>query len=858
MKRRRDSRDFRAEIEAHIELEADRLSAEGMAPEEARAAARRAFGNRTIAEERFYERRRWMPGENLWRDVRFAVRVLAKDARFSLLAVCGLALGIGVSTAIFAIINAAMRAEAGGTQDTASLVGVARMIEGRPNDLSYAEYLYVREQARSFRDVAAESGRERFVLSPTQPGAEAEEIQGRFESANFLSAAGLHPVLGRSFSREEEAGAPVAMLNYRFWKSRFGGDPDVLGRAIAVNSHVLTIVGVTDGRMGGSDPSALYLPLALEPVLLSKADWLHAPEARWLMVSAWLRPGVAPTQARAETDVLGKAAGAQFQLNPGAINPQKRREILAVVYAVTIAVSMILLIACSNLANLLLARASARSREIGVRLSLGASRARLVRQLLTESLLLAIAGGVLGVAFSNALARFLMAMANAGPGLALEIRPDPRVVLYGLLLSLAAGLSFGLPPALAATRASVRNALQGDPGQGRGPRNLLVTIPLAVSLMLLLGAGVEVRNVQRIYFNGPAFEAAHLVGASLRLHQQGYDDVRARQFEDRLRERIAAMAGVASVALATSMPLANGYGWFRMAADRTAHGGEAAADYSLVSPEYFDTIGVRMVRGRGFTATDREGGSPVALVNEELVRTWWPGEEAIGRRVRLASGTAWFEVVGVAPDLEDTTQRFNSVRPTVYIPGAQGRLFAGPVAPESQLLIRTRGDAAALKAAVRQEVRAADASLLLEVRTIEEMLEARVGPLKTISLLLSALGGLALLMASVGIYAILAYAVSRRTREIGIRSALGATRRQILGLVMRRAALMIAWGVGGGLAAALAMVRIFAHSMAKFGQLDAVTCVAVSVLLAVVALAASWLPARKALRVDPVQALRWE
>jgi predicted permease len=582
---------------------------------------------------------------------------------------------------------------------------------------------------------------------------------------------------------------------------------------------------------------------------------------RWLTVPAWMRTGTSFNQARAEVDVLGHANGGAYALAPGAVNQTKRREGIAVISAVTIAVSMILLIACSNLANLLLARAMVRSREIGVRLSLGASRARLVAQLLTESLLLATAGGVLGLVISQWLARFLLSVANAGPGLALDIRPDPRVVLYGMLLSLAAGLSFGLPPALAATRASVRSALDGDSGaaQGRGPRSLLVIIPLAASLMLLLGAGIQVRNVQQVYLNGPAFDASRLIGATLRLHMQGYDEARMRQFQDRLRERIAAMPGVASVAMGTSLPLANGFGWFRMAADQPVRGADLGADYNLISPSYFGTIGVKMVRGRNLTEADRESAPAVSLVNEELVRRYWPDGDALGKRIRLRGGGAWVEIVGVAPDLEDASQRFNSVRPTVYVPDAQGKLFAGPMrTPEAQFLIRTTGDAAAAKAAVRREVHGENPSLLMDVRTIEESLEAQVGQMKTVSLLLSALGGLALLMASVGIYAILAYAVSRRTREIGIRSALGATRGQILTLVMRRTTVLIAWGIAGGLAAAIALVRIFSHKMEKFGELDAVTCVSVSLLLGAVALLASWLPARKALRVDPAQALRWE
>jgi len=888
MWRKRKQRDFQAEIDAHLQLEADQLREDGLAQAEAQTAARRVFGNRAAAEERFYESSRWTFAEHLLRDLRFAARVLAKDRRFSVLAVLGLALGIGVTTSIFALISASVAMETTmDGPDAASLVGLHRSVKGRnEGDLSYPAWRYLRDHARSFRDVKAESSRERFILAPpsgSQAGAAAEETQARFESANFLSAPGLHPALGRSFTAEEEqlGNPPVAVLDFKYWKSHFDADPAVLGKTVALNGQALTIVGVADARYGAGDLAGFYLPLGLQPLLLKRGDWIHDPLESWLMTAAWLRAGVTARQAQAEMDVLAPAlqtaqpAIAQADgvlVTPGGVNPRKRRELLALVVAVTLAVSMILLIACSNLANLLLARAVVRRREIGVRLSLGASRTRLVCQLLTESMLLALAGGALGLVISDWLAKALVRLMST-PGLAFDLHLEPRVVLYTFALSVAAGLSFGLAPALSATRTNLSQALHaeglnaGEHSQSRriwSARNALAIVPLAVSLMLLLGAGVAVRDVQRGYLEGPAFDATRLVGVSFRLNMQGYDEARTRQFQDRLLARVTNMPGVASAALATSLPLSNGLAWLPLMVEGSAIVPDAPhADYNIVTPGFFATTGARIVRGRNFTDSDRESAPPVALVNQELARQYWPGEDPLGKRIRFTGGSAFFEVVGVAPDLEDATQRFNSVRPTVYVPFAQGKLLVAamrtdPPPYQMKFLIRTGGSPAALKAALRQETLATDRTLLVTIQTIDEMLAERMGPLKTISMLLTALGGLALIMASVGIYAILAYAVSQRTREIGIRMALGAQRGEILSLVMQRTTMLIVVGIGAGLLGALALVRIFSSSLEKFGQLDAATCAVVSLLLAGVAMLAGYLPARKALRVDAVHALRYE
>jgi putative ABC transport system permease protein len=887
---RRQQQDFNAELDAHLQLEIDQLVSEGLSPQEAQAAARRAFGNRLAAEERFYESGRWMSCDHLARGVRFAVRVLAKDARFTVLAVLGLALGLGVSTAIFAVINAAAgEGDRAAVQDSASYVGLYAVVNGRAGyELSYPDYRYYQSHATAFRTMNAESGRFGFILGPFSIGksvTEAQDVKGRFEAADFLSVVGLQPALGRSFSKQEEqiGGPPVAVLNFRFWKLRFGADPGILGKTLVLNGHPLTVIGIANARFAAADQADFYLPLALQPVLLQQGDWLHDPEQRWLMPDARLRPNVTVRQAQAEVDVLSNALRRTRHANSadggvfvslGGANPEKQKELIALALTVVIAVSMILLIACSNLANVLLARAVVRRREIGVRLSLGASRARVVSQLLTESMLLAVAGGALGLLFSHWLAKTLFVLLDPAPGF--ELRLDPRVVLYGIVLSIATGFSFSLAPALAATRTNLAQALhsEGFSGSARSKsqriwsaRNVLVIVPLAVSLMLLMGAGLSVRLIQRMYLSGPAFDTSHLIGMWFPLNLQGYDEARTRQFQENLRDRIGTMPGVTSVALASTMPLTGRIGWFPLlteGSDITSAESSPHADYNVVSTGFFETVGAHVVRGRTFTTSDREGSPPVALVNQNLARTYWPNEESIGKRIRLTTaGSTFFEVIGVAPDLEDANGPFNTVRPTVYVPFGQGKLFLHGVRTEMppyqmQFLVRTSGDPARVKAALRQEASVPDASLRIHIQTLEEMLEENLGPLKTTSLLLSALGALALVMASVGIYAVLAYAVSQRTREIGIRLALGAQRQEILTLVMKRSVMLIALGIGLGLIGALALSRALASTLAELGGLDALTCISVAFLLGAVAILASYVPARKALRVDPMQVLRCE
>jgi predicted permease len=900
MWRKRKQQDFDAEIEAHLQLEADRLGSEGLTPDEAQAAARRALGNRTAAEERFYESSRWMLFQHFFRDLRFATRVLLKDAKFSILAILGLALGIGVSAGIFAVLGPMLKPHGSNVRaleevrNPASYVGLDR---GPSRNFSFPEYRYFQEHSAALDEISAEASPYSLVLNPISEGADAEDVPVTFESGNSISVLGMRPVLGRGFSKDEEqpGPAPVAMLSHSFWQRRFGGNTNMLGKIIVLNAHAVTIVGVADAKFHQDDRTAIFLPLGLQPLLLGQGDWSQDSDVNWLMVSARLRPGVSMSKAQAESDVLGssfaesthpgtaRSVDSRVLVSRGGVDRQTQRLAATVTVAVNLIVAMILFIACSNLANLLLARAVVRRREIGIRLSMGASRARLIGQLLTESLLMSIAGGTVGLVFSSWLIKAVSALSPSLVGMASgsELHLDHQALLYALALSVATGFAFGLGPALAATNTNLARALHAEGLSGTpsapsqklwSPRNLLVVAPLAVSLMLLIGAAVLVRAIQNGRFE-PKFDTSRVIGMSFRLRAQGYDEAKSLQLQDNLRQRLSAMPGVVSVASASSFPLPvrAPFGICSLEAEGPAILANGASICDAVSTGYFETLGVPIVRGRGFSPSDREGSEPVAIVNQELARTYWPDQDPIGKRVRLANGSSSFVVVGVAADLQDPgDQTVFRLLPTAYVPSGQESLLAAAQDSTNagrrasyqisgrQFFIRASGDPASVKTALRQAVRAADPMLWVDIQTIEEWLEPIRGRQETIALFVAGFGTLALLMACAGIYAILAYAVSQRTREIGIRMALGAQRLEILAMVMQRTLVLISVGIGVGLVGALALSRILAASIRGLLGLDAGTCISLSLLLGAASLLASYLPSRQALRVDPVQALRCE
>lgn len=860
--RRRKREDFQAELDAHLQLEADELRAEGASDPE--AAARRALGNRAIAEERFYESSRSMPLQHLVRDLRFALRVFRKEPKFSVLTALGLALGIAVSTALFSFVNASAHGRGSGFRPPEqvlhpeSYLSINNRSSPYGSDFSQAEFRYLKEEARSVTDLIAESEPYSLVLGVPTASAEAEEIFARFESPGFLAVRGFHAAVGRSFDPSEER-APLAVLSHSFWQRRFGGDPRVVGQTILLNNHPVTVIGVAETRFHPTDDADLFLPLDLQTLLPSNSAFV---------LNARLRPGAGLPQAQTEIQTLTSSfvdpdlndahvyGARQASVFVGGAPPDLVRQRNEVIFAADVAIAMILLIACSNLASLLLARASVRRRELGVRLSLGASRARLVSQLLTESLLLAISGGLLGILLSAWLSKWLLASL---PGL--EPPADHLTLLYGLLLSLVTGVSFRLGPALAVTKTNLAQALHSGAGGTEAStlkvgsrRNLLVIVPLALSLMLLIGATILIRGVQSLGFVETSFDSSRLVGLAFRLNDQGYDDAQAQRFREQLAGRFRTLPGVASVAVVDDAPFFGGSCQLQI-----PRLNQTVSICHRVSPEFFETIGLRIVRGRPFTSADRAGSARVAIVSQKFADQILTGQDPLGQTVRTAAGS-FFEIVGVAADLISGSALISDT-PTVYIPASQEAgnppaTARGPLRME--ILVRISANRPLVTAELHQAVRAADPSLWVGIQTFDDYLARFTNNARVAIFVLGILGALVLLMAAAGIYALLAYSVSRRTREIGIRMALGARNREILLLVMRRTLILIAWGIACGLLGALALGRILTALVLKTPPPDAPTSIAVALALAATSLAASYLPARKALRVNPVETLRSE
>jgi len=870
MFRRRKPEDFQAELDAHLALEAEELSAEGLSQEDARAASRRALGNRTSAEERFFETRSWMFGQHLLRDLRFAIRVFRKEPKFSVLVVLGLALGIAVSTALFAFVDASAHGQGSGYRppdevpQPETYVSINR--NGDFGEFPAPEFRRLQEHSASIAELTAESEPSSLVLGTPTASAEAEEAMARFESANFLTIRGFHPALGRTFS-EDETRAPLAVLSHSFWQRRFGGDPSVVGQTILLNNHPVTIIGVAPPRFHAADTADLFLPIDLDGLLPSNPAF---------MLNARLRPGTRLPQLQAEIQALtasfeeaNPAASSARDAPPGATvpkisvflgdaPPEAARQKAEIVFALDLAIAMILLIACSNLASLLLARASVRRRELGVRLSLGASRARLVSQFLTESLLLSICGGLLGILLSTWLSKWLV---GSFPGLYFHI--NDAVLLYGLLLALVTGVSFGLGPALAVTKTNLADALHSGGAAGTeastlkvgSRRNLLVVIPVALSLMLLIGAAVLVRGIQTHGFLDASFDMSRVIGVSFRLKDQGYDDARAQRFREQMLERFSALPGVASVALTDDAPFFPGT--CQVAAPAPVPGSFPICH--RVSPEIFQTIGLRILRGRPFSSADRAGAAPVAIVSQRLADQFFAGKDPLGQSLQTVTGTI-FTVVGIAENITHGAGPIPGF-PAAYIPITQdpaSSTISSRAISRMEIVVRATANSSSILAELHQAVRAADPTLWVGIQTVEDSLSRIFNGAHTTILVLGILGVLVLLMAAAGIYALLAYSVSRRTREIGIRMALGARHREILTLVMRRTLILIAWGIGCGLLGALALGRILTALVLKTPPPDVLTCIGVALALAAASLLASFLPARKALRVNPVEALRSE
>jgi macrolide transport system ATP-binding/permease protein len=813
-------------------------------------------------------------------DLRYAFRVLAKSPVFTAVAAVSLALGIGANSAIFSLVNAVLLKPIP-VADPEGMASVFMTDQRNPGNLplSHLNYKDLRDQNQVFTQMAAFS----FAQVNWSTGKESEQLPAQLVSDNYFSLLGAQPPLGRGFLPGEDAKpTPVAVLSHAFWERSLGSDESIVGRTLTLNRTPFTVVGVArrgfTGTLLGGGPS-LWVPMSMHDVMQPNFDWYEQRRGLFLFAFGRLKPGVSMEQAGANmrtvfaqleqsfpNDNKGRSAGARplldARLNPGGRGGAPVVQISMILMTV---VGIVLLIACANIANLLLARATGRRKEIAVRLALGAYRVRLVRQLLTESILLAAVGGALGLALAYWLVGALGATTLALPLPVDEnVALDARVLLFTTALALATGVLFGLAPALQASRPDVVSVLKNETVASGSPRrgwlalfNLrqaLVVSQVALSLISLIAAGLFLRSLRDSQQTDTGFQRRGVLVMTFNLGREGYTPDRGQVFYQQIAERVAGLPGVRHAAVAQNPPLAGGISRsvFPEGADTTTRD-RILVQVNPISPGYFDTVEIPLLRGRDFTNSDIAGAPPVVIVNQTMAERFWPGEDAIGKRFKFFGDTDFTTVIGVARNA-----KYNGVteEPIPFIYQALRQNYT----PAATLHVRAEGDAAALAPAIRREVQQLDATLsVFNIRTLEDQVARSLAQLRTNVILLTVFGALALLLASIGLFGVASYSVTQRTREIGVRMALGARRSAVLGLVLGHGLLLVALGLVLGLAVAFALTSVIPDGLLpNVSRTDPWTFVGTSALLALVALVATYFPARRATKIDPLLALRTE
>jgi len=808
---------------------------------------------------------------SLLRDLRFAFRMLAKSPGFTLVAVLTLAVGLGATTIVFSWIRGLILEPLPGVPDQGRLrpvVGQARSGDWRSISAPDA-----RDLAHS--DLPAAVTAFDLTTMSLTAGERPEQVWGMVVTGNFFDVLGVRAALGRTFRPEEDTTTgthPVAVLSHELWRRRFQSDPKIVGSTLQLNRQAFTVVGIAAPEFQGPIAGLradLYVPLAMQPLVVPGGDRLTARGSHWLNGISRLRPGVTQQQAQAALDTLSSRLAAsypdsndgyRFLLFPFWKSPQGASSFLLPVMAVLGAMALlVLLLACANVANLLLVRALGRRREIAVRLALGAGRGLIVRQLLVEGLLLALLAGACGLLIAAWGRNLLMAFV---PTTDAPIDPhfpiDAGLLGFAALLSLATGVLFSLAPALQATSPDVASTLRDEAGAVSGGRkgvvrSGLVVAQITLSCLLLITAGLFVRSLGRASAIDPGFSARNVLLATVNLFPGGYDEERGRLFYRELLRRMSALPGVESASLASAVPLDFG-GTSSTSLDIAGYvpgrQEEVVVEYFIVGPDYFRTMGIPLVEGRDFTLRD-DADAPLALVvNERMASRYWPGRDPIGGTVHI--GKRAFTVVGIAKDGK-YDELGEAPKTHFYLPVLQTY--------QSQMTIhlRTAGDPAALAGSLRREVRALDPDLpLIAVKTMREHLRISVFSQRLAASFLGSFGILALALATIGLYSLIRYAVSQRTREMGVRMALGARPRDIERLVIGEGLVLALLGLGLGLALAFGITRFLASLLLGVSATDPAIFVVITALLAAVSVLSSYLPARAAAGVDPSVALRAE
>ncbi|HEX8186531.1 MAG TPA: ABC transporter permease [Blastocatellia bacterium] len=810
--------------------------------------------------------------ETLFQDLRYGARTLLKNPAFTAIAVLALALGIGANSAIFSVVNAVLLkplpfAEA----DRLVLIWHSYPSLKLQAPVSARGFLDYKEQSDVFEEAAVAAG---WNVNLTETG-EPERIQGRAVSAGFFPTLKVETARGRLFTPEDDQPGHdrVVILTDGLWKRRFGSDPDITSKTLSLNGNTYNVIGVlpSDFRPDslGMDVE-IYAPVGLTPQQMDN----NQRGNEWLLMIGRLKPGVAMTEAQAQMTTI---ANRIMQENPSqypadwgvtvqSLNERVVGDIRLQLLVLLGAVGFVLLIACANVANLLLARAASRQKEIAIRTALGASRRRLIRQLLTESLLLSIAGGGLGLLLALWGVDTLVTINRTNIPRAAEIGIDPRVVGFTLLISLLTGILFGLVPALQASRIGLNETLKegGRSSTGsarqRRARAYLVVTEIALALVLLVGAGLMIKSFIRLLDVDPGFRTQNILTMQVALPGTKYREAhQVRAFFQQALEQIKATPGVVSASATSNLPLSGSVssGSFQIEGRPPLAPGEASphSDRRSVTNDYFETMGIPLMRGRYFTEQDSADAKPVVIIDETMARVYWPDEDPIGKRLSYSSvngNPAWAEVVGLVGAIKHIALD-GVVRGQMYIPHNQRSTSA------MYLAIRTSGNPTSMAGAVKSAIQRIDKDQpVYNVRTMEEYLASSVANRQFTMLLFGIFGAVALVLAAVGLYGVMSYSVTQRTHEIGIRMALGANRSSLLKLIVGQGMLLALTGVGIGLGAAFALTRLMASLLYGVSATDPVTFIIISLILIGVALAASYVPARRAMKVDPMVALRYE
>jgi len=889
LRRRKCEEELEKELRFHLDQHTSDLIEQGHSPEEARRRARLALGGPEQVKERCRDARgtRWL--RDLLQDLRYGVRILAKQPGFTVVAALTIALGIGVNTAILSAVNGFVLRPLP-VENPEELVAP---YWGRKSDaqvwgrFSHPNYVDLREQNKSLSDICAFTWASAGISAGETRAAgdaeRAEVVWGELVSGNYFDVMGVKPLLGRGFLPEEDRTPnthPVVVLGHSLWQRRFGADASIVGKTVYLNGLPFTVVGVMPESFLGSVfyfRQAFWVPSMMAEKFSRRADWYKDRKYATFFLYGRLKPGVTMEQAEADLNLVVENLARLHPNEDADTKIQVRAEVdgryegatrvirYGGVMALCVA-SLVLLLACANVANLSLARAAARGREIGIRLAIGASRGRIVRQLLTESVLLALLGGGLGWAFAYWSAGWFQASFPPVPYPAnLDVAPDGYVLKWMLLVSALTGVIFGLAPALLASRADLVTVIKsGAPNTARGRRrwNLrgaLVVAQVTISIVVLICAGLFIRSLGKVRQIDPGFQTDNLVTLMVNLDLLAYDQEAARRFVPELQRRLASLPGVRSAALASEMLLMDS----RQSRGPVVKEGEAdpppnqgvISECSLVTPGYFETLRMPLVQGRDFTDRDDADAPRVVIVNQEFARRFYGGEkEALGKRFRFAQGTPLMEIVGIARDayyenLYEERQLY------MFLP-----VFQHPRARMTALIgTESAASLQAILEGARREIAQMDARLpVFGVMMARENLSLALWGPSVAAGMATTFGLLALVLATMGLYSVMTYTVSQRTREIGIRMALGARLRDVLSLVVSQGMRMAVIGIVLGLAGALVLTRVLASLLLGVGATDSVTFVGVPLLLLAVALLACYLPARRAARVNPLVALRHE